>query len=169
MDRPAADIQAAQLEALVAALQERAGRVLDEQAFRRDSGAPFVYTPAPGQPARAIPAAQFARPYALTLAGVELTLYGYCQLRRTGAVFRLGLPPLWRRLLRPAPLLALRFTAHGKTVAVSVGVAPLHGAGADVLRRSILLAPDMQAALARLHIGHRPAYSFLQRLRRWRT
>jgi hypothetical protein len=143
-----------QLRALVAAVQRDGNRTLDALARQQ---------PAP-------PAGDFHRPYALTLAGVELALHGYCVPRGGGRVtFRLGRPPLWRRWLLPAPLLVLRFSAHGGSVAVSVGAARAGAGSASGQPRSIHLDPVLQDALLRLHRDHLPHRTFLQKVAGWRT
>jgi hypothetical protein len=81
-------------------------------------------------------------------------------------VFSLGRPRLWRRLLRPAPPLALHFSVHDGDVSVSVGAAGRHRAH-DPLRRQILLAPDLQEALVRMHREQIAARSLRKRFISW--
>jgi hypothetical protein len=162
MARPRASCHADRLCALLAAARDAANRALDDLARRRRpetlcaARAPFVYAAARGQPRQAIPAERFHRPYALMLDTVELTLPGYCLLRETywerrhEAVFALGRPRLWRRLLRRAAPLALHVRVRGDDVSVSVRTAARYGAP-DPGRRLILLAPDLQAALLDAH------------------
>jgi hypothetical protein len=167
MARPRASCHADRLGALLAAARDAANRALGEQAGRRRPAAdpPFVYAAAPGRPPQSIPAARFQRPYALTLAAVVLTLPGYCLLRKAGwerrdeAVFALGRPPLWRRLLRRAVPLALHVGVRDGAVSVSVGTAARYGAP-DPGRRHILLAPDLQHALLDLHRAQLAARAF---------
>jgi len=167
----AATVHADALCALLAAARDDSKRLLDALAVERRvqavhaQEAPFMYAPAPGQPASAIAAADFHRPYALTLAALELTLHGYCALRkfgwqrRTEAVFSLGRPPLWRRLLRPPPLLSLRLSLDAASVAVSVGAAGMLASPGGVHPRGqdIRLAPALQEDLLRLHRERRLA------------
>jgi hypothetical protein len=168
------------LAALTAAVQRDGDRVLAELArqARRDAlaatGPPFTYTPS-HRAQQAIPAAMFHRPYALALAAVELTLHGYCVMRTPApgqpaeAVFSLGRPPWWRRLLRPAPLLALHVRAHGGAVTVRVGAAGARAIQGDPPPCTILLAPELQAALLRLHATPSMAIAAPRWLRRARN
>ncbi|MCS0580458.1 hypothetical protein NX784_02540 [Massilia pinisoli] len=134
--------------------------------------APFVYARARGRPRETIPAERFHRPYALALSAVELTLHGYCLVRAVGwerrreAVFVVGRPPLWRRLLRRAPPLSLRFGADGGAVSIAVGKARRHGRP-DPWRRHILLAPDLQADLLRAHRREIATRAFRSRFAAW--
>lgn len=173
-------LHADQLRALVAAVQRDGNRVLDAMAQRPpvqvDDAPPPLFAAGPGRSARTIAQADaeaeadWHRPYALTLAGVELALHGYCVPRRTGRVtFCLGRPPLWRRWLLPAPLLVLRFSAHGGAVAVSVGAARRGSASASGEPRSIDLDPVLQQALLKLHQDHLARRTLLQKLIRWWT
>lgn len=171
MDKSGATCRADRLCALLEAAHSDSNLALDALARRRRPGAlcaacaPFEFAPARGQPRQAIPAEQFHRPYALTLATVELTLNGYCLLRKVGwerrreAVFSLARPRLWRRLLRLAPPLTLQFSVRGGTVAVSVGAAGRR-AVPDPGKRQILLAPDLQEALLGMHRQQIAANSF---------
>ena len=114
-----------------------------------------------------IPADQFERQFALCLDGLELTVYGYYAKHQFGwercteAVLCAGHRAWWRRVLRPAPLLALRINAGAGATGVSVEMAaPLRAAcGAPYIVR---LDADTQAALARLHGA--PSRSCLRRL-----
>lgn len=174
MDKPGATCRADRLCALLEAAQGASNEALDELARRRRPAVlcaarpPFEFAPARGQPRQAIPAEQFHRPYGLALATVELTLHGYCLLRTFGwerrreAVFSLGRPRLWRRLLRLAPPLTLRFSVHGGTASVGVGAAGRRAAP-DPGKRQILLAPDLQEALLRMHRQQIAARSFRKR------
>lgn len=171
----AAAVHADGLCALLAAARDDSNRLLDALALDRRRQAvraqdpPFLYAPVPGQPESAIAAADFHRPYALTLAALELTLHGYCALRTFGwqrnteAVFRLGRPPLWRRLLRPPPLLALRLGLGAGTAAVSVGAPGMQATGSHLQRQDVRLTPALQEALLQLHRAHRTAPWY----RRW--
>lgn len=168
-----------QLGALVTAARADGNRTLDALVRQRRSDAqarqlaPFLFVPVPGQPPQAIPAAQFQQPYRLALAEVELTLHGYCVQHRSGsaarleAEFRLGRPPLWRRLLRPAPPLALRICAGGGTVAVDVAAKAAWTVAVDPQRRIVLLAPPLQDALLRLHLAQQGGSTWRSRFKRW--
>lgn len=163
---------------LLDAAHAAANSALDDLARRRRpealcvARAPFAYASARGRTRDAIPAEQFHRPYALVLAAVELTLRGYCVVRDVGwerrreAVFVVGRPPLWRRLLRRSPPLSLRFGADGGAVSIAVGTARRHGRP-DPWRRHILLAPDLQAELLRTHRRQIATHSFRSRFAAW--
>jgi hypothetical protein len=178
MDKPGAGCRAEGLCALLEAAHSAGNRALDELARRRRPEAlcaacpPFVFAAARGQPRQAVPAEHFHRPYALALATVELTLNGYCLVRKFGwerrreAVFSLARPRLWRRLLRLAPPLVLRFSVRDGAVAVSVGAAGRRAAP-DPRKRHILLAPDLQEALLGMHRQQIAANSFRTRFRTW--
>jgi hypothetical protein len=179
MAKPADTCHADQLCTLVGATVNDGNRMLAELArqCRREAvrapDPPFVFVTAPGQPWQAISALQFHPPYALALATVELTLYGYCVQRtsvwerRSEAVFRLGRPPLWRRLWRPAPLLALKVGSAGGVATVSVGAAGPRAGTPGGQRRTILLAPEVQEALLRLQDEHLAARSFRKKIFPW--
>lgn len=163
---------------LLDAAHAAANGALDDLARRRRpealcvARAPFAYASARGRTRDAIPAEQFHRPYALVLAAVELTLRGYCVVRDVGwerrreAVFVVGRPPLWRRLLRRSPPLSLRFGADGGAVSIAVGTARRHGRP-DPWRRHILLAPDLQAELLRTHRRQIATHAFRSRFAAW--
>lgn len=180
MAKPEPAWRADALTALTAAVQRDGERVLAELArqARRDTlattGPPFTYTAVDRQP-QGIPATAFYQPYALSLAAVELTLHGYCVMRAPGpgqpaeAVFSLGRPPWWRRLLRPAPLLALHVRAHAGAVTVRVGAAGARAIRGDQPPCIILLAPELQAALLRLHAAPSGASAAPRWLRRARN
>lgn len=181
MDKSGAACHAERLCALLAASHGNANRMLAELTRRRRpealcaARAPFVFEPARGQPRRAIPAEHFHRSGALALETVELTLYGYCVLRRSGwnrrpeAVLEIGRPPLWRRLLRAAPLLALCLRSHDGTVTVHVEAAGPDAAAAPAgaPRRGILLAPEQQQALLQAHRTYAARRKFSKLIPRW--
>lgn len=163
----AATVDADGLCALLAAACADSNRLLDRLAVERRiqtlraPDPPFLYAPFAAQPESAIATADFHPPYALTLAALELTLHGYCVLRkfgwqrRTEAVFRLGRPPFWRRLLRPPPLLALRLRVQDGAAAAAVGLANVGAGAASSRGQDIRLAPDLQETLLQLHRAHR--------------
>lgn len=98
------------------ALQEMAEERSPER--RSDNQGDFDYLIAtPDQTVHSIPIAQFHRQYQLCLEALELTIYGYCVHLKFGwekrdeVVFSLRRPPIWRRILNPAPLLALAVSA----------------------------------------------------------
>jgi hypothetical protein len=161
-----ATVDASRLCALLASARDDSNRLLDALACERRvqtaqaQDPPFLYAPVAAQPDSTIAAADFHRPYALTLAALELTLHGYCVLRkfgwqrRTEAVFSLGRPPFWRRLLRPPPLLALRLSVQDGAAVAAVGPASAASA-ASGRGQEIRLAPALQEALLQLHRAHR--------------
>jgi hypothetical protein len=165
----AATVDADGLCALLAAARAGSNRLLDALAIEQRGQTlqaqdpPFLAAPIPGRPQTAIAAADFHRPYALTLAALELTLHGYCALRkfgwqrRTEAVFSLGRPPFWRRLLHPPPLLALRLSVQGgaAAAAVGIGLASADAGAASSRDQDIRLAPALQETLLQLHRAHR--------------
>lgn len=110
----------------------------------------------PLAPPRTIAAALFHRPYALQLESLELLICGYCCEQQFGwerkqeTVFSTCLPPWWRRLLRPAPMLALKIasTAEGRRIAFEGAPA---GTKPNKSRYLIRLEADLRADLAHAH------------------
>jgi hypothetical protein len=108
----------------------------------------------------------------LRAAAIALTLYGYC-VQRTAtwergreAVFALRRPALWRRLLRPYPLLALTIEAGDGPPRAGVGPggrAAYTGARAHCVR----LDPELGERLVRVHREQVRAASRIRRLARW--
>ncbi len=100
----------------------------------------------------AIPARHFHRSYNWCLQTLELTVYGYCAPRLAGWERRVELdfsmrrPPLWRRLLRRAPLLALDVLVGHGGVRVRIGPAPPN-AGAPRSAYLYRLPPELQRQL----------------------
>lgn len=124
--------------------------------------------------ARAIPGAMFQRQYALCLDALELTLHGYCVPQRRGWERRVEhtfstRPPPWRRVLRPAPLLALtvRAAAGTGTGAASVHVAVAPRAAAPSAPLVVRLAPALQHELAQAHADAARRPSLAARVLGW--
>jgi hypothetical protein len=109
------------------------------------------------------PAAPLRRRYGLRLATLEISVRGYCVTRPFGwerapeVVLSTGRPPLWRRLLRPAPLLVLTLQAGPGGVLGTIAAAP-DGAGARRGGYIVRLEPAMQRQLAEAHAGRRNAH-----------
>lgn len=177
-ERHAVECDGDEVRALVAQARAKANRALRELARQRHpaiasaAGAPFPFAPAPGEPLREVPAAQFHRPCMLALEALELTVYGYCVHRTVGwerrreAVFSLRRPALWRRLVRAAPLLALTVDARdGQAV---LGFKPAPRPRPRNRRRDLIrLDPDAQESLVSVHREQIAAQSILKRFARW--
>lgn len=118
---------------------------------------------------RAIPAAQFHRQYTLCLETLELTLYGYCIERQFGwerrlePAFSLRRPRLWRRVLRPAPLLAFNVKVGQDRTSVHIEPAWRNAwmAGRDYVVR---LDHELQEQLAKVNMEQIAARSVTARL-----
>lgn len=120
---------------------------------------------------RAVPAANFHPPYLLSLETVELTLYGYCIPHQFGwertweAALSLRPPPVWHRLLRPAPLLALTFRsdADGTQIRITSAAPRRRCHGTYLLR----LDPALQERLLAIHQQQLAATALPARLGAW--
>lgn len=143
-------------------------------ALRCATHADFHYIgldPADNTP-RTIPAAQFHRQYALCLQTLELTIHGYCVERRFGwerkieHTFSTRRPPLWRRVLRPPPLLSLTVKAGPDDCSITLGAAQRRVSGKRP-NYIVRLEPDMQEELARINGAQVAARSLRARLRAW--
>lgn len=140
------------------------------------AAAPFHYV-LPDAPAGAgasshIPALQFERQYAWCLESLGVTVYGYCierqfgWERKTEPALLLRRPSWWRRLLRPAPLLALTVDAHPAGTAISLAPAtrPGYRGAIDCIVR---LEPALQQQLKQLHDTQVTAVSIKNKILRY--
>jgi hypothetical protein len=141
-------------------------------ALRCAAQADFHYVMPDG--ARAIPAAQFHRQYELCLQALEVTIYGYrvqAQFgweRRLESVFSLRRPALWRRVLRPAPLLAFKVTAQQGQGAASISIVTAQRPG--YINKSnyiVRLGPELQQQLNQVHSAQIAAKSLSLRFKSW--
>lgn len=150
------------------ALEQLVGHAAPE---RRCAGyAAFHYRT--GATLQAIPADRFHSAYRPRLELLEFTLYGYCVERRFGwerineAVFSLRRPALWRRLMRPAPLLALTVTAGQDGVAIAIR--PARRPGYKNRRNHLVrLDPELREQLLRAHQEQIAATSLRARFGAW--
>ncbi|MEO7494807.1 MAG: hypothetical protein ABIT83_27115 [Massilia sp.] len=139
---------------------------------RSATQAEFRYVDPRDGSTQAIPAAQFHRQYALCLHALELTIYGYCIERTFGwerrleTVFSTRRPARWRRMLRPAPLMALRVQSGSGGASVSVGAAQRQ-ACASRAHLIVRLDESMQEELAQAHAAEKRARSVKVRLLAW--
>lgn len=137
------------------------------------AAAPFHYV-LPDAPAGAcagqdIPARQFERQYAWCLESLGVTVYGYCierqfgWERKTEPALLLRRPAWWRRLLRPAPLLALTVDARQAGIAISLAAAQRPGYRGSI-NCIVRLEPALQQQLKQLHEAQAIAVSIKKKI-----
>lgn len=146
-------------------------------AQRCAARADFHYIDRRDGSAHTIAAPQFHRQYALCLQDLELTICGYCIRRQFGwerrreTALSTRRPSLWRRLLRPAPLMTLSVRTGPDGTSMSIGPARWH-ARASRAPLIVRLDQTMQDQLAQAHEAGQAAGSLKARLlaylRRWR-
>lgn len=141
-------------------------------ALRCADQADFQYVLPDG--GRAIPAAQFHRQYELCLQALEVTIYGYrieAQFgweRRLESAFSLRRPALWRRVLRPAPLLAFKVSAQQGQGAASISIVTAQRPGYISKSNYIVrLDPELQQQLNQAHSAQLAARSISSRFKSW--
>ncbi len=151
----------------------------DARALAQSEAAPadFQYVDRRDGLAHTIATARFHRQYALCLQDLELSICGYCIRRQFGwerqreAALSTRRPALWRRLLRPAPLMSLwvRVGPEGSSMGIAPARAHQRAGGAPLIVR---LDQTMQEDLALAHDAAQVTGSLKTRLlaflRRWR-
>lgn len=119
-----------------------------------------------------IPRADFHRRYTLCLQTLELTIYGYCVYKKFGwegrqeAVLSLSRPPFWRRMVSPAPLLAIRLVTQAENISVSINSA--HRPGYKNKRNHFIrMNEELQEQMTRAHNAQIATRSIKARIGCW--
>lgn len=176
-ERRAAQWQAPLLRVAVARSLARANAALRVVSLASGSHAPaaapfrYAWPDAPGGTGagQGIPVRQFERQYDWCLESLGVTVYGYCierqfgWERKTEPALLLRRPAWWRRLLRPAPLLALTVEASEADLAISLAAAQRPGYHARI-NCIVRLEPALQQQLKQLHESQLIALSFKNKI-----